>query len=459
MEASSAAEGEDKKIWTLEKESELRFEVGPDKSFTVVLLEQSAEIFGVELAVNTEYHFSAGAKVAVFTWYGCKLQTTRTAEVLYVAKDTPMLSYVNTHIQLEARRDQALSKLSKGEKAVGPRVLVAGATDSGKSSLCAVLCAYAVRLGRTPTFVDLDVGQGEITIPGTVSAVSLDSGTLSIEERLSLAAPLTFFYGHDSPGENPELFRHMVSRLAECVEQRQANDRDAAAAGTVVNTCGWVDGLGLELLRHCIDALSIDIVLVMGHDKLYAELMADSEALPDDAPPRTVVKLPTSGGVVQRSAQQRRQGRAARVREYFYGAPHAERRASPALTPTLLELRMDSVRVCRVGGTQLSGGLLPVGQAALLGPTRVSMVKPSHDLLHAVLAVCHPVLKPDGTALVPGEEGGLDDAGQEIADCNVAGFVYVTEVDMVGRRLVVMSPCPGDLPSAYLLVGGIRWSE
>lgn len=39
---------------------------------------------------------------------------------------------------------------------LGPRVLVVGPADSGKSSLCAILTAYAVRVGRAPVFVDLD---------------------------------------------------------------------------------------------------------------------------------------------------------------------------------------------------------------------------------------------------------------------------------------------------------------
>jgi polyribonucleotide 5'-hydroxyl-kinase len=131
-------------------------------------------------------------------------------------------------------------------------------------SLSTILCAYAVRLGRTPTFVDLDIGQGQITVPGAMAAVALDSSTLSVEEGFSLAAPLAFFYGHTSQSENPELFRALVTRLAECVQQRLSNDKDAAAAGLIVNTCGWVEGLGLELLRHCIRALAIDIVLVVG---------------------------------------------------------------------------------------------------------------------------------------------------------------------------------------------------
>jgi polyribonucleotide 5'-hydroxyl-kinase len=98
----------------------------------VQLTELTAEIFGVELAAQTEYHFS-GTQLAVFTWYGCTLETSGTAERVYISDETPMVPYVNTHTQLEARRDQALTDLMAGGTATGPRVLIAGSVDSGKS--------------------------------------------------------------------------------------------------------------------------------------------------------------------------------------------------------------------------------------------------------------------------------------------------------------------------------------
>lgn len=64
------------------------------------------------------------------------------------------------------------------------KVMVVGETDSGKSTLANILTAYAVRLGRCPTFVDLDVGQGMITIPGAIAAAALDSNSMSVEVRL-----------------------------------------------------------------------------------------------------------------------------------------------------------------------------------------------------------------------------------------------------------------------------------
>lgn len=40
--------------------------------------------------------------------------------------------------------------------------MVVGPTDVGKSTLCRLLLNYAVRVGRRPTLVELDVGQSGV---------------------------------------------------------------------------------------------------------------------------------------------------------------------------------------------------------------------------------------------------------------------------------------------------------
>lgn len=50
--------------------------------------------------------------------------------------------------------------------------MVAGLADVGKSTLCRMLANWAARLGRTPILVDLDVGQNQISIPGTIGMTS-----------------------------------------------------------------------------------------------------------------------------------------------------------------------------------------------------------------------------------------------------------------------------------------------
>ena len=44
------------------------------------------------------------------------------------------------------------------------------------------------------------------------------------------------------------------------------------AAGMVINTMGWIDGLGYELILHALGALRVDVILVIGQDRLYSQL-------------------------------------------------------------------------------------------------------------------------------------------------------------------------------------------
>lgn len=46
--------------------------------------------------------------------------------------------------------------------------MVTGSPNVGKSTVCRMLVNWAARLGRTPILVDLDVGQNQISLPGTI---------------------------------------------------------------------------------------------------------------------------------------------------------------------------------------------------------------------------------------------------------------------------------------------------
>ena len=64
-----------------------------------------------------------------------------------------------------------------------------------------ILLNYAVRLGRKPIYVDLDVGQGAVSVPGTIGAMLVERPA-SVEEGFSQNSPLVYHYGHKEPGEN-----------------------------------------------------------------------------------------------------------------------------------------------------------------------------------------------------------------------------------------------------------------
>ena len=259
-----------------------------------------------------------------------------------------MVAYSNVEGIMEARRKEAAE--SSG-RVSGPRIALVGPTDVGKSSLAKILLNYAVRKGWAPTFADLDLGQGGITCPATVGATPVDR-PVDVAEGVPLEMPLVFFHGDASPGNNPELYKYLVTRVGQMLDRRLDANPACDHAGVVVNTQGWVDGVGYKLLLHALDALKITDVFVIGQERLHAQLHNDTrgkvagggESGESKRVPRSVQvwKLPKSGGVVERDAAFRRKCRDRKIREYFYGP-------GDSLAPSSNTLPFGAVSIFKIG--------------------------------------------------------------------------------------------------------------
>lgn len=210
---------EDKKSlvqeYKLEPDNELRFEVESKNEKVYLILKSGlAEVFGTELVKGKTYEFISGAKIAVYTWHGCTVEVKGKTDVIYTSKETPMVTYSNCHAALEFMRTDAEKDNKKG-----PIAMIVGPSDVGKSTLTRILLNYAVRMGRRPIFVDLDVGQGQISIPGTIGALLIERPA-AIDDGFSQEAPLVYHFGDKSPSANSTLFSMIIGQLANTVKER-----------------------------------------------------------------------------------------------------------------------------------------------------------------------------------------------------------------------------------------------
>ncbi|KAM6952039.1 polyribonucleotide 5'-hydroxyl-kinase Clp1 isoform 2-T3 [Lycodopsis pacificus] len=384
----------------LEKETELRFEVEAGEAAEQVeleLLTGMAEVFGSELNRNKKYTFGPGSKIAVFTWQGCSVNLYGKPEVAYVSKDTPMLLYLNTHAALEQMRKQA-----ERDNERGPRVMVVGPTDVGKSTVCRLLLSYAVRVGRRPTLVELDVGQSGVSVPGTVSALCIERPA-DVEEGFSVQAPLVYHFGSTTPGTNIKLYNKLTSCLADVFSRRCEVNRKASVGGCIINTCGWVKGSGYQALVHCASAFE-------------------------------------SGGVVERSKECRRDTRDEKIREYFYGF------RGVTFYPFSYEVRFSDVRIYKIGAPSIPDSCLPLGMSQDDTQLKLVPVTPGRDLTYHVLSV---------SSAEDGDEG----ARKGIVESPVCGFIVVTNVDTQTQVMKVLSPAPRPLPRHTLLIMDIRFMD
>jgi polyribonucleotide 5'-hydroxyl-kinase len=293
--------------WALGPETEYRFELDSGTSLAIRVLKGHAEVFGAELADGKYYLFGHECKAAVFTWQGCTIEVTGTPSTEYVSDETPMNAYANVHLALEKMRVRALSThrgspLPSGpEQDVDPeppRVLVLGPENSGKTTVCKILTNYAVRAGQgwSPMYVNTNPSEGGWTVPGTVSAVPVTAplGTASPANPLGSAAtsapsilssnallPLVYWYGHPEIKRNPLLMDRLIRIMDENVTERLEGDSDGRASGVIVDTPSSFASSPSStstpdhrrtLIRACVDAFRINVILVMGHKKLNVKI-------------------------------------------------------------------------------------------------------------------------------------------------------------------------------------------
>lgn len=225
--------------------TEYRFEVGFSQTISIKLQSGTAEFFGTELAPATTYIFQ-GTKGAIFTWHGCTLDIGGQVESDYVAEETPMMSYANLHFALESLRDQSVPG---GNAEVGPRVLVVGPENSGKTSLVKILTSYAIKSGRQPMVVNLDPRQGMLSVPGSFSAAAYSSivdmeegwgsSPISGPSPIPVKMPLVYHYGLKDPEES-KMFKPLVTRMALAVTSRLEEDKLSKQAGFIIDSSGAI---------------------------------------------------------------------------------------------------------------------------------------------------------------------------------------------------------------------------
>lgn len=139
-------------------------------------------------------------------------------------------------------------------------VLVCGAKGVGKSSMCRYLVNRMLNQYPKVAYMDCDLGQPEFTTPGQVSLHLLDSPVFGPPHANLRRPQVAYFVGNTTSKPEPLLFSAAVRALAEqtmAFQQQQSTSfaADGPPPPIVVNTDGWVKGMGEDLLGAVIDAV------------------------------------------------------------------------------------------------------------------------------------------------------------------------------------------------------------
>ena len=442
-------------------------------------------MFGTELLISNTYTFT-GTKAAIYTWHGCSFEVSGDAlQSEYTAAEAPMNEYINVHFALESLREQA-----KAMQRPGPRLLVLGPEDAGKTTLVKILTGYAIRNGRSPVLANLDIREGVMSLPGTLTATVFKS-LMDVEEGFGVAPmsgpngaipvklPLVYFYGSEKADEKDgKIYKAQTSRLALATAGRMAQDSDAKEAGLIIDTPGSLitSNSGADIIPHVVSEFSINCIICIGSERLYSDMVKrfDSQLVSttstfQPSAPETVavIKVTKSGGCVSRDPAYMSAFRAAQIKSYFYGNNHLSNGIS--LQPRQQQVDYPSLTVWQHLGSFSPDALSATSAAADYDPdefrpgdfqadvppaTKYSKVplpatqifervsKPSPAMRSCILAVmnCEP-----------------ESSQEEIRDSSVMGFLYVTEVDEARGKISLLSPVAGRVPNRAIVWAG--WPE
>ncbi|KAE8378777.1 mRNA cleavage and polyadenylation factor clp1 [Aspergillus bertholletiae] len=524
---------------SLSKGSEWRFEVAFGTVIRVKLLAGTAELFGTELAPSQTYTFS-GTKGAIYTWHGCTLEVSAGdtgpsvdglapgglngatprglgaggCQSEYTAEETPMVEYANVHFALESMRQEA-----KATGKDGPRVLILGPENAGKTSVAKILTAYATKVERQPIVVNLDPNEGMLSVPGTLTATAFrtmmdveegwGSSPMSGPSAVPVKLPLVYFYPMQNPLEaEGSIYRPIVSRLALSVMGRMAEDEEARETGIIVDTPGALSQGkpgSLEMINHIVTEFSITTILVIGSERLYSLMVKNYDNKPTSSASAvasderiTVVKLSKSGGCVDRDAAFMKGVRESQIRTYFFGNPipstasaalslSASSTTNVTLSPHAQQLDFNTLGIYNytiasleddedeydpsqlgAGDSFLPGGGydVEVSQTPQDEPARATplpgIVSSIETAAPAVASniplkkVSPPAPSTLANSLIAITNAPTTASAAEVRDASIMGFLYVAEVDGEKGKIRALAPVGGRVPPRAI-VWGKKW--
>ena len=177
------------------------------------------------------------------------------------------------------------------------RVLLLGAPDMGKSSLCHALLERLARTGREVALLDADPAQKLVGPPACATLGRCTRGG-------ALSLRLIAFVGTLNPLQG---WRRLVA----------GTRRLAAEAETdllLVNTSGLLAGAGRRLKAAKIAAVRPDLLVALGTDPPLLGVLADHQAIP-------TLRLARAPSARRKAQGERRALRRDAFRGYFEGAP------------------------------------------------------------------------------------------------------------------------------------------
>lgn len=433
---SSIAMGGDDELHKLmiQQGSEWKVEVSADSRLNIKVKSGIAEIFGTELVIGTEYTFQ-NYQFSIFAvedveleWRCPELHT----DTLSVSSNTTAKFVYNLHFALEKMRSSSFE---------GPKVLVVGEANCGRTTLCRTLSSYAIKFkSYQPMYVNLDPQQAVFSPPGCLTATpisdildvrssswgqSMTSGATALHSK----QPLVKNFGLERISENKGLYLDMVRQLAQGVNDRLLNDSLVRRSGALIDTppISQLDE-GFNDLEFYAKQFNANVVVLLGiTDNSVAEKIAN-KLMPFTG--NHIVSLPKLSGCIPVEDSYRRSLQRNAIREYFYGTP------TTVLSPYAIGADLGDITVHRPrnlieDAQEQTDEFIPVEVTA-------------NNLQHALVALTYADRKA---------------TPEMVQKAPLLGFGLITEVNEKRNKLRILLPVPGALPNKAMVLTSHRYLE
>lgn len=378
--------------------SELRIDIPADEKTKFVVSEGTAEESGAELLLG-KWYAAKGAALFLFTYTGCTVKIAPSKSFYYVSEETN-IPYIL----------KLFSALLEEKKKV---LLIAG---PGRTTLSNILSNYYSRQGEKVLRVELDSYKGSLLFPGTFSC-AITNGISSNLDPGETQERLCFFYGKESPSDNPDLYSLLQKKLLSAVQKK-------GFPGPIIITAHRETTK--DEVDKIADILPVDQVLVVGNERLLQEISNSDK-----------IHIPCFPGIIREEAERRRADINTGIKKYFYGE-------SEEYTPSTITLQVSNEE------TEEEHCVVEIGDE-YMAPMSALPLGSSRRKNSTAARICTAV---EGALL------GISSAGtlEEVPGAAVIGFLLVLKV-LSDKEIKVLCP-QGKCPNRkYLVQGKIRLLE
>ncbi|CAH0019134.1 unnamed protein product [Clonostachys rhizophaga] len=210
-----------------------------------------------------------------------------TFRILYSSEDAPKKSIIQDLVSPPAWNKKLAASLASHADQTSYTTLVCGPKSTGKSTFSRLLTnRLLTRSSRSVpsgvAILDLDPGQPEYAVPGTLSLVHVTKPNLSAPfshscfENEGAKVIRCHALAAVSPASDPDLYRECAFNLHDEYLSKLQN------LPLIINTPGWVLGTGLQLLEDIIKRTSPSEVIYMSEEG-PAEAVDALEAVASDS--------------------------------------------------------------------------------------------------------------------------------------------------------------------------------